>query len=118
MVADTTGEAVAVVVGAHQTLIWERARHALRLRSALREHCAAPWQPMLTWALHPLNPLELLAWAAPAKLTGAQISALLEGPSARHAARPRRSKDTLRAHWPSPPRSPPTPSQCRSPWLC
>jgi len=36
--ADTTlGEALKVLARAHQTLIWERTRHLLRLRSALRE---------------------------------------------------------------------------------
>jgi transposase len=36
--ADTAaGQAIKVVARAHQTLIWERTRHTLRLRSALRE---------------------------------------------------------------------------------
>src|ERR1039457_7059176 len=36
--ADTAGgQAVKVAARAHQTLIWERTRHTLRLRSALRE---------------------------------------------------------------------------------
>ena len=35
------GEAVKVVARAHQTMIWERTRHMLRLRSALREYFPA-----------------------------------------------------------------------------
>lgn len=34
-------EGVKLVARAHQTLIWERHRHVLRLRSALREHFPA-----------------------------------------------------------------------------
>ena len=37
-------EAVKVVARAHQTLIWERTRHMLRLRTALREYFPAALQ--------------------------------------------------------------------------
>lgn len=67
---------------AHQTLIWERTRHTLRLRAALREYfpaALAAYQPLtLTGA----DTLELLAKAptpaAAAKLTVSQISAVLK----------------------------------------
>jgi transposase len=35
------GEAMKLVAGSHQTMIWERTRHVLRLRSALREYFPA-----------------------------------------------------------------------------
>ncbi|MEU4156811.1 IS110 family transposase [Actinoplanes sp. NPDC026670] len=74
-------EAVKVVARAHQTLIWERTRHTLRLRTALRDYfpaALAAYQPLtLTGA----DTLELLAKAptpaAAAKLTVTQISAVL-----------------------------------------
>jgi transposase len=39
-----TAEAVKVTARAHQTLIWDRTRHLLRLRSALREFFPAAWR--------------------------------------------------------------------------
>lgn len=81
--ADTDiAEAVKVVARAHQTLIWERTRHTLRLRAALREYfpaALAAYQPLtLTGA----DTLDLLAKAptpaAAAKLTVPQISAALK----------------------------------------
>ena len=75
-------EAVKVVARAHQTLIWERTRHTLRLRSALREYfpaALAAYQPL---TLTGTDALELLAKAPTpaqaAKLTTAQISATLK----------------------------------------
>jgi transposase len=75
-------EAVKVVARAHQTLIWERTRHTLRLRAALREYfpaALAAYQPL---SLTGSDTLELLAKAptpaAAAKLTRAQISAALK----------------------------------------
>ncbi|MDQ1736472.1 MAG: hypothetical protein QOH56_2723 [Pseudonocardiales bacterium] len=35
------GEAIKLVARSHQTMIWERARHVLRFRSALREYFPA-----------------------------------------------------------------------------
>jgi transposase len=75
-------EAVKVVARAHQTLIWDRTRHLLRLRAALREYfpaALAAYQPLgLTGA----DTLELLAKApapaAAARLTTAQITAALK----------------------------------------
>jgi hypothetical protein len=36
-------QAVKIVTRAHKTLIWERTRHMLRLRHALREFFPARW---------------------------------------------------------------------------
>jgi transposase len=80
-------EAVKVVARAHKTLIWERTRHAQRLRNALRECFPAALQAFddLTAA----DALELLAKApdpdAAARLTIAQISAALKRARRHHA---------------------------------
>jgi hypothetical protein len=37
----TDGEAIKLVARSHQTMIWERTRHVLRLRSTLREYFPA-----------------------------------------------------------------------------
>jgi hypothetical protein len=77
----TRAEAVKILARAHQTLIWERTRHTLRLRSMLREFFPA--------ALHAFgedldgrDALELLAAAADpvaaAQLSLAQITAALK----------------------------------------
>jgi len=75
-------EAVKVVARAHQTLIWERTRHTLRLRTALREYFPAALQAYQPLTLTGADTLELLAKAptpaAAAKLTLAQISAALK----------------------------------------
>ena len=81
--ADTAGgQAVKVVARAHQTLIWERTRHALRLRSALREFFPAALAAYADLGLIASDTLELLvrapAPAAAAKLTTGQISAALQ----------------------------------------
>ncbi|MGI5185878.1 IS110 family transposase [Dactylosporangium sp. CA-152071] len=74
-------EAVKVVARAHQTLIWERTRHTLRLRAALRDYFPAAVQAYQVLTLTGGDALELLAKAptpaAAAKLTVAQISAAL-----------------------------------------
>ena len=81
-------EAVKVVARAHKTLIWERTRHAQRLRNALREFFPAALQAFddLTAA----DALELLAKApdpdAAARLTIAQISAALKRARRHHAS--------------------------------
>jgi len=41
-------QAIKVVARAHQALIWERTRHVLRLRSALRDSSPRPWMPSMT----------------------------------------------------------------------
>ncbi len=81
--ADTAGgQAVKVAARAHQTLIWERTRHILRLRSALREFFPAALVAYADLGLTAADTLELLARApAPAaatKLTRSQISAALK----------------------------------------
>jgi transposase len=76
------GEAVKVVARAHQTLIWERTRHTLRLRSALRDYFPAALEAYKPLTLTGADALELLAKAptpaAAAKLTLTQISAALK----------------------------------------
>jgi transposase len=75
-------EAVKVVARAHQTLIWERTRHTLRLRSALRDYFPAALEAYKVLTLTGADALELLAKAptpaAAAKLTLTQISAALK----------------------------------------
>ncbi|MPZ94140.1 MAG: IS110 family transposase [Propionibacteriales bacterium] len=75
-------EAVKVVTRAHQTLIWERTRHMLRLRAALRDYFPAALEAYKPLGLTGHDTLELLAKAptpaAAAKLTRTQISAALK----------------------------------------
>jgi transposase len=81
-------QAIKVVARAHKTLIWERTRHTLRLRHALREFFPAALVAFtdLTGA----DALELLAKAADpasaARLTITQISAALTRARRRHVA--------------------------------
>jgi transposase len=101
--ADTVGaQAVKVAARAHQTLIWERTRHTLRLRSALREFFPAALAAYADLGLTGSDTLELLARApdpaAAAKLTAAQISGALKRARRRDAAaRAQVIKDALRA---------------------
>jgi len=73
-------EAVKVVARAHKTLIWERTRHAQRLRNALREFFPAALQAFED--LTAVDTLELLGKApdpdSAARLTGTQITASLK----------------------------------------
>ena len=101
--ADTDGSAaIKVVARAHQTLIWERTRHMLRLRSALREFFPAALLAYADLGLTAADTLELLARApgpaAAAKLTLSQISAALKR-GRRHdvPARAGAVKDALRS---------------------
>jgi hypothetical protein len=75
-------EAVKVAARAHQKLVWERTRHALRMRSALREYFPAALQAYAELTLTGPDTLELLAKAPgpaeAARLTRAQISAALK----------------------------------------
>jgi hypothetical protein len=64
-------EAVKVLARAHQTLVWDRARHVLRLRSALREFFPAALEAFPD--LSAPDALELLA-AAPDPLAAAKLS--------------------------------------------
>jgi transposase len=101
--ADTPeAEAVKVVARAHQTLIWERTRHTLRLRSALREFFPAAQTAYAGLGLTGADTLELLIKApdpaSAARLSAAQITAALKR-ARRHgaAARAETIKDALRA---------------------
>lgn len=81
-------EAVKVVARAHKTLIWERTRHAQRLRNALREFFPAA---LLAFDdLTATDTLELLAKApdpdTAARLTIAQISAALKRAHRHHVS--------------------------------
>jgi transposase len=73
-------EAIKVVARAHKTLIWERTRHAQRLRHALRDYFPAALEAFED--LDAADTLELLAKApdpaSAAKLTTTQISAALK----------------------------------------
>jgi hypothetical protein len=85
-----------------QTLIWERTRHTLRLRSALREFFPAALTAYADLGLTGTDTLELLtrapAPAAAAKLTAAQISSALKRARRRDVpARAQAVKDALRA---------------------
>jgi transposase len=75
-------EAVKVAARAHQTLIWERTRHMLRLRAALRDYFPAALAAYASLTLTGADTLELLAKAPDparaARLTNAQISAALK----------------------------------------
>jgi len=73
-------EAVKVTARAHQTLIWDRTRHLLRLRSALREYFPAAVEAFAD--LTAADAVELLGRAptpaAAARLSVAQVSAALK----------------------------------------
>ncbi len=75
-------EAVKVAARAHQKLVWERTRHALRLRSALREYFPAALAAYAPLTLTGADTLELLARApdpaSAARLTVPQITAALK----------------------------------------
>lgn len=76
-------EAVKVVTRAHQTLLWERTRHMLRLRNALRDYFPGALEAFTPLGLTSPAVLRLLAKApspaAAARLTAGQISAALKG---------------------------------------
>jgi transposase len=83
-------EAIKVAARAHQTLIWERTRHLLRLRSALREFFPAALAAYTGPGLAGADTLELLAKAPDparsAKLTATQITAALKRARRHNAA--------------------------------
>ena len=74
-------EAVKIAARAHQKLIWERTRHLLRMRSALREYFPAALEAYAGLSLAGADTLELLGKApdpaSAAKLTVTQITAAL-----------------------------------------
>lgn len=78
-----TAEAVTVVTRAHQTLLWERTRHMLRLRVALRDYFPAALEAFKPLGLTSDAVLKLLVKAptpaAAARLTISQISSVLKG---------------------------------------
>jgi Transposase/Transposase IS116/IS110/IS902 family len=83
-----TGEAIKLVARSHQTMIWERTRHVLRLRSTLREYFPAALDTFPD--LDEPDALELLA-AAPdpdraAQLTKAKITGALKRARRRNVA--------------------------------
>lgn len=83
-------EAIKVIARAHQTLIWERTRHLLRLRVALREFFPAALAAYTPLGLTGADTLELLTKAPDpvrvARLTGGQITAALKRARRHHAA--------------------------------
>jgi transposase len=102
-------QAVKVVARAHQTLIWERHRHMLRLRTALREFFPAALEAF--GDLTAPDALELLGKApdpaSGARLSRPQITAALKRP----AAASQKTKPQ-----PSPPRCAPCSFPSRRPW--
>lgn len=93
-------EAVKVVTRAHKTLIWERTRHTLRLRQALREFFPAALTAFDDLAA--ADTLELLGNApdpaSAARLTTAQIAAALKRARRRDvAAKAEKLQAALRA---------------------
>jgi hypothetical protein len=74
-------EAVKIAARAHQKLVWERTRHLLRMRSALREYFPAALEAYAGLTLTGPDALELLSRApgpaSAARLTVAQITAAL-----------------------------------------
>jgi hypothetical protein len=75
-------EAVKIAARVHQKLVWERTRHQLRMRSALREYFPAALEAYQDLGLAGTDTLELLARApdpeSAAKLTTAQITVALK----------------------------------------
>ena len=75
-------EAVKIAARAHQKLVWERTRHLLRMRSALREYFPAALEAYAGLTLTGPDTLELLGKApdpaSAARLTVTQITAALK----------------------------------------
>jgi hypothetical protein len=75
-------EAVMIAARAHQKLVWERTRHQLRMRSALREYFPAALDACKDLTLAGKDALELLRKApdpaSAARLTTAQVTAALK----------------------------------------
>jgi transposase len=93
-------EAVKLTARAHQSLIWDRTRHVLRLRAALRESFPAALEAFAD--LDAPDTLELLGWAPDpgraAALSRAKIAAALARANRRDAdARTQRIQAVLRA---------------------
>jgi hypothetical protein len=75
-------EAIKIAARSHQKLVWERTRHQLRMRSALREYFPAALEAYKDLGLAGADTLELLAKApdpaSAARLTTAQTAAALK----------------------------------------
>jgi Transposase/Transposase IS116/IS110/IS902 family len=75
-------EAVKIAARAHQKLVWERTRHQLRMRSALREYFPAALEAYASLGLTGKDTLELLARApdpeSAARLTTVQVTAAMK----------------------------------------
>lgn len=82
------GEAMKLVARAHQSMIWDRTRHVLRLRSTLREFFPAALDVFTD--LHAPDAVELLAYAPDpdraAGLSKAKVSAALRRAKRRNIA--------------------------------
>jgi len=94
-------DAVKLVARAHQSAVWDRTRHVLRLRSALLEFFPAALAAFAGLGLTGADTLELLARApdpaAAAKLTLSQVSAALRRARRRDVpAKAAAIKDALR----------------------
>lgn len=94
-------EAIKVIARAHQTLIWERTRHLLRLRVTLREFFPAALDAYTPLGLAGADTLQLLAKApdpvSAARLTSRQIAAALKHAHRHHtAAKAEQVKSALR----------------------
>jgi hypothetical protein len=89
-------EAVRIAARAHQKLVWERTRHQLRMRSALREYFPAALEAYKDLGLAGKDTLELLARApepqAAARLTVTQVAAALKR-AGRRGDLPQRARD-------------------------
>ena len=93
-------EAVKIAARAHQKLVWERTRHQLRMRSALREYFPAALEAYKDLGLTGKDTLELLARAPgpepAARLTTTQIAAALKR-AGRRGDLPQRARDVRAA---------------------
>jgi hypothetical protein len=89
-------EAVKIAARAHQKLVWERTRHLLRMRSALREYFPAALEAYQDLGLAGPDALELLRKApdpaSAARLTAAQVTAALKR-AGRRGDLPQRARD-------------------------
>ena len=89
-------EAVKIAARAHQKLVWERTRHLLRMRSALREYFPAALGAYADLTLAGKDTLELLQKApdpaSAARLTVTQITAALKR-AGRRGGLPERARD-------------------------
>ena len=89
-------EAVKIAARAHQKLVWERTRHLLRMRSALREYFPAALEAYAGLGLTGPDALELLRKApdpaSAARLTVTQITAALKR-AGRRGALDERARD-------------------------